>query len=129
MARLTDIAEARGTALALDPEQIQKGRGQFDQGDLAVVVVEVQKPSPKIPPLEQTYAVGGVCLSLVNAALASGWGANWLSGWVSHDRAFMTEAFDLAEHERIAGIIHIGTETSAPPERGRPDITAITTWQ
>ena len=92
-------------------------------------MVEVQKPSPKIPPLEQTYAVGGVCLSLVNAALASGWGANWLSGWVSHDRAFMTEAFDLAEHERIAGIIHIGTETSAPPERGRPDITAITTWQ
>ena len=129
MAHLADIAEARGTALALDAEQIQKGRGQFDQGDLAVVVVEVQKPSPKIPPLEQTYAVGGVCLSLVNAALASGWGANWLSGWVSHDRAFMTEAFDLAEHERIAGIIHIGTETSAPPERGRPDITAITTWQ
>ena len=42
MARLADIAEARGTALALDPEQIQKGRGQFDQGDLAVVVVEVQ---------------------------------------------------------------------------------------
>ena len=40
----------------------------------------------------------------------------------------MTEAFDLAEHERIAGIIHIGTETAAPPERPRPNVDEITTW-
>lgn len=128
MARLADIAQARGTALGLDEEQIQKGRGQFDQGNLAVVVVEVQKPSDKIPPLEMTYSAGAVCLALVNAALASGWGASWLSGWVSHDRAFMSDAFGLADNERIAGIIHIGTETSVPPERPRPDIAALTTW-
>jgi nitroreductase len=128
MGRLADIAQARGEALGFDAEQVQKGRSQFDQGHLAVVVVEVQKPSPKIPPLEQTYSAGAVCLALTNAALAAGWGANWLSGWVSHDREFMKKGFGLAENERIAGIIHIGTETSAPPERPRPDITALTTW-
>ncbi|GAA6174095.1 nitroreductase family protein [Sulfitobacter pacificus] len=128
MARLADIAEARGRALGLDAEQVAKGRGQFDQGNLAVVVVEVQKPSAKVPAIEQSYSAGAVCLALVNAALASGWGANWLSGWPSHDRGFMTEAFDLAEHERIAGLIHIGTETSVPPDRPRPEISEITTW-
>jgi nitroreductase len=64
----------------------------------------------------------------LNAALAAGWGANWLSGWASHDPIFCREAFDLAENERIAGLIHIATEGSVPPERPRPDLAAITTW-
>lgn len=128
MARLADVVTARGTALGLDADQITKGRSQFDQGHLAVVVVEVQKPSEKIPAVEQSYSAGAVCLALLNAALASGWGANWLSGWPSHDRGFMADGLALAPHERIAGLIHIGTETSAPPERPRPDIESITTW-
>ncbi|WP_299402119.1 nitroreductase [uncultured Roseobacter sp.] len=128
MARLADIAEARGKQLGLAEEQVDKGRGQFDQGHLAVAVIEVQKPSEKIPPLEQTYSAGAVCLALLNAALTSGWGANWLSGWPSHDRGFMQEALGLDNHERIAGLIHIGTETSTPPDRPRPDLDSITTW-
>lgn len=128
MERLADLVQTRGTALGLDAEQITKGRSQFDQGNLAVVVVEVQKPSEKIPALEQTYSAGAVCLALLNAALAAGWGANWLSGWPSHDRDFMVQGFDLADNERIAGLIHIGTEKSAPPERPRPDIEVLTTW-
>ncbi len=128
MGRLAELAATRGAALGLDAEQIGKGRSQFDQGQLAVVVVEVPRPSEKIPALEQTYSAGAVCLALLNAALAAGWGANWLSGWPSHDRGFMTDGLDLAEHERIAGIIHIGTETSAPSDRPRPNVESITTW-
>lgn len=128
MPRLAGVAQARGEALGLDPEQVQKGRAQFDQGLLAVAVIEVHKPSQKIPALEQTYSAGAVCLSLLNAALAAGWGANWLSGWPSHDRGFMRDALGLADHERIAGFIHIATETNAPPERPRPDVDAITNW-
>ncbi|MEW9921246.1 nitroreductase family protein [Marimonas sp. MJW-29] len=128
MARLAAEVQTCGEALGLDPEQIAKGRAQFDQGLLAVAVIEVQKPSEKIPALEQTYSAGAVCLSLLNAALAAGWGANWLSGWASHDRNFMRGALGLEDHERIAGIVHIGTETAAPPERPRPNIEEITTW-
>ena len=128
MPRMADIAEARGKALGLDSEQVKKGRGQFDLGHLAVAVVEVHKPSAKVPELEQTYSAGAVCLALLNAALAAGWGANWLSGWVSHDRAFMADALGLEPHERIAGFIHIATETTAPPERPRPDVGAMTSW-
>lgn len=128
MERLASVVTERGAALHLDAEQVAKGRAQFEQGDLAVVVVEVQKPSQKIPALEQTYSAGAVCLALLNAALASGWGANWLSGWPSHDRGFMSGGLGLADHERIAGIVHIGTETSVPPERPRPDLSQITQW-
>lgn len=128
MARLADVAQARGAALGLEDDQITKGRGQFDQGHLAVAVIEIQKPSEKIPSLEQTYSAGCVCLALLNASLAAGWGANWLSGWPSHDRGFMQDALGLSDHERIAGFIHIGTETTAPPERPRPDIDTLTTW-
>ena len=128
MPRLADIADRRGQALGYDTEKTAKGRAPFDQGQLAVAVIEVQKPSEKIPALEQTYSAGAVCLALLNSALAAGWGANWLSGWPSHDREFMREAFDLADHERIAGLIHIGTETSTPPDRPRPDLDAVTTW-
>lgn len=128
MPRLAQAVQARGAALGMDPEQIVKGRSQFDQGHLAVAVVEVQKPSEKIPALEQTYSAGAVCLALLNAALAAGWGANWLSGWPSHDPEFMQSELGLEAHERIAGLIHIGTETSAPPDRPRPDLATLTTW-
>mgnify|MGYP000126706986 CR=1 FL=1 len=128
LARIADIAEARGQALGKSDEDITKGRTQFDEGHLAIVVVEVQKESPKIPPLEMTYSAGAVCLALLNAALASGWGANWLSGWPSHDRGFCVEALGLGSEERVAGIIYLGTESSAPPDRPRPDIDAITEW-
>ncbi|MEY8800883.1 nitroreductase [Leisingera sp. XS_AS12] len=128
MARLATLTEEAGTRLGKSAEDIAKGRSQFDLGQLAVVVVEVQTPSPKIPAIEQSYSAGAVCLSLLNAALASGWGANWLSGWASHDPQFCKEAFGLEAHERVAGIIHIATETAPPPERPRPDIEAKTTW-
>lgn len=126
--RLGEHARSRAAALGLEAEQADKGAQQFETGHMAVAVIEVRKPSEKIPALEQTYAVGGVCLALLNAALASGWGANWLSGWPSHDRDFMTKALGLEDHERIAGFIHIGTETSAPPDRPRPDLDQIVTW-
>lgn len=126
---LVDLVDACGVELGLDPAQIQKGKNQFQDGCLAVAVIEVQKPSEKIPAIEQTYSAGAVCLSLVNAALASGWGANWLSGWPNHDRGFVTAAYGLADHERVAGVIYLGTETATPPERPRPYIESITTWQ
>lgn len=128
MGRLADLAQVRGTALGKSDEDIAKGRSQFDQGNLAVVVVEVLKPSEKVPPIEQSYSAGAACLQLLNAALAAGWGANWLSGWPSHDVEFCATGLGLGPQERVAGLIHIGTERAAPPERPRPDLATITQW-
>ncbi|MGY3438150.1 MULTISPECIES: nitroreductase family protein [unclassified Marinovum] len=126
--RLAALSETRGAALGLDPDQIEKTRGSYANSPLAVVVVAAPVTSEKVPEIEQLYSAGAVCLALLNAALASGWGANWLSGWASHDREFLQQGLGLAGHEQVAGIIHIGTERAAPPERPRPDLDTITTW-
>lgn len=128
LTRLAGLIHPRGQALNINPDKIDKGYAQYAGADLAVAVISSPKPSDKVPDIEQAYSAGAVCLSLLNAALAAGWGANWLSGWASHDRTFLTDGLDLAPHEAVAGFIHIGTETNAPPERPRPDLTQITTW-
>ncbi len=128
MPRLATLTEACGQMLNKSPEDIAKARSQFDMGQLAVAVIEVRKQSDKIPAIEQSYSAGAVCLALLNAALAAGWGANWLSGWQTHDRTFCVDAFGLAENERVAGLIHIATEGATPPERPRPDVAALTEW-
>lgn len=126
--RLAAMIPARADALGIDDDRVMKAVAQYSQGALAVAVICAPKPSEKIPQIEQAYSAGAVCLALLNAALASGWGANWLSGWASHDRTFIEQGLGLAPHETVAGLIHIGTETNPAPERPRPDLDAITTW-
>lgn len=128
LTRLSALVGARAQALGLDQVANDKAMDQYRNADLAVAVVESPKPSEKIPEIEQTYSAGAVCLALLNAALAAGWGANWLSGWASHDRTFVETGLGLAPHERVAGLIHLGTESATPPERPRPDLDAITSW-
>ena len=129
MARLAGLAEARAKALGYDAEKTGKGRGQFDLGLLAVVVISSPKPHEKVPQIEQVLSAGAVCLGILNAAEAAGWGANWLSGWPSHDRGFVEDAFGLTAIETVAGIVHIATETNLGPDRPRPDLTRLVDWQ
>lgn len=126
--RLSDLAVSRAGALGKDEVVTEKTRRQFADAELAVAVVSSTTPSEKVPQIEQHLSAGAVCLSLLNAALASGWGANWLTGWHATDDEFLKEGLGLATGEFVAGFIHIGTETAAPPERPRPDIDAKTSW-
>ena len=129
LARLADLAETHAKELGYDAEKIGKGRGQFDLGLLAVVVISSPKPHEKVPQIEQVLSAGAVCLGILNAAEAAGWGANWLSGWPSHDRGFIEAAFAATATETVAGIVHIATETNLGPDRPRPDLTRLVDWQ
>jgi nitroreductase len=117
----------RGAAQAIDPEALAKARAVYDTSPLAVIVVAAPVDSDKIPAIEQSHSAAAVCLSLLNAALASGWAAGWVTGWAAHDRRFLPTALGLTGAETISGVIHIGT-AEAPPDRPRPDIDALTTW-
>lgn len=128
LTRLAALARTRGAAMGIDPDRIDKGVAQFADADLVVAVVMVPRPSDKVPEIEQILSAGAVCLTLLNAALASGWDASWLTGWHVHDPEFSREGLALAAGERVAGLIHIGTATSVPADRPRPDTGAITTW-
>lgn len=128
MGRLAETLPEKGAELEIDPDKIEKAVREFASSNLAVVVVASPKPSEKIPEIEQTLSVGAACMQLLNAALADGWGANWLSGWASHDRDWRERNLGLMPHEWIAGIIHLGTERTTPPERPRPDLDTIIEW-
>jgi nitroreductase len=125
LARLAAAVRARAAETGADAD---KGALAFEQAPVAVAVVGVPKPSEKIPALEQTLSAGCVALSLLNAALASGWGANWLTGWPAYDREFLAGALGLADGEWLAGFVHIGSCDGVPPDRPRPDVPALTTW-
>jgi len=126
--RLADAAAVFAATHNLPEDVAAKGVGQFAQSPLCIAIIAVPRPTEKVPQIEQTLSVGAACLGLVNAALAAGWGAGWLTGWVAHDLRFATPAFDLTEGEWVAGLVHIGTETVAPPERPRPETDGLITW-
>jgi len=128
LARLAGLTASRGQTLAMEADKLEKTRRQFGDADLVVAVVAAPVESEKVPEVEQVLSAGAVCLALLNAALASGWGANWLTGWMASDRFFLDEGLGLAGNEFVAGFIHIGTQTHAPPERPRPDLSVKTTW-
>lgn len=127
--RMTQAIEAAAERLDIENAKVVKAKSQFEKPDVCVVaVIFSPKESDKVPEIEQLYSAGAVCLALVNAGLASGWGANWLSGWFSHDDGFCKEALDMAPGEKIAGLIHLGTEMMPPRERERPDLEQIVNW-
>lgn len=127
-ARLADLAEARAVELQGDAEMIAKGRGQYDLGKLAVVVIASPKPAPKIPDVEQLMSAAALCFGIVNVAEAAGWGASWLTGWPAHDATFAARAFGCTQGETVAGIVHIGTPPADAPDRPRPDLDRLVTW-
>ncbi|PIE11721.1 MAG: nitroreductase [Rhodobacterales bacterium] len=127
-AELAATARETGPDLGQPEDKVEKGAAQFES-PCTVVVIASPHSTDRIPEVEQTLSAGAVCVSLVNAALAAGWGASWLTGWIAHDPRFAAPAYGLADHEWVAGLIHIGTEKAAPPDRPRPDRDAKTEWR
>ncbi|MBP7243034.1 nitroreductase [Amaricoccus sp.] len=125
LARFSAAIRARAAETGQDAD---KGAGAFEQAPMTVAVVAVPRDAPKIPEIERMLSAGAVCLELLNAALASGWAACWLTGWPAYDAPFREAALGLAPGEWIAGFVHIGTSDAAPPERPRPDVPGLVTW-
>lgn len=123
------IAERHLRAAGYPEDKVVKNANYATQGGVVIVVIASPKASEKIPAWEQELSAGAVCLALLNAALASGWGANWLTGPLARDDAFVAEAFDGAAGEFVAGFIHVGNEQVTPSDRDRPDLAGITTWR
>lgn len=124
--RLAPLVQAASAEAGNTAEKAQK-HGDAFRVPVVVAVVFTPTDSPKVPEWEQFLSAGAVCLGLVNAALAMGYGASWLTG-VAGAPDFAAAHLGLAPGERIAGFIHIGTGRETPPsDRPRPDIAAKTT--
>jgi nitroreductase len=108
-----------------DADKAQSALGKMINPPLAVAVISSPKPG-NIAEWEQVLSSGAVCASLVNAASAAGFGANWITDWYAYDQA-ATAFLGIAAAERVAGFIYIGTPKDAPLERPRPNLAALTT--
>ena len=126
--RLSDAVRHAMAAAGAEPEKIDKQAASFLHGGAIIAVIGAPVPSAKVPAWEQHLTAGAACLACLNAALAMGWGANWLTGWAADDRAFMEGELGLSNSEFVAGFIHLGRETVTPADRPRPDLAAKTTW-
>ena len=125
--RLAALTLRLGVDQGRDGDKLAKDADGFARSPSVIAVIASPVASDKIPEIEQTLSAGAVCLAALNAALALGWGANWLTSWIAYDRGWLTEGLSLAPHEWEAGFIHLGTETSAPPDRPRPDLAVRVT--
>lgn len=109
-------------SVAADAQSAEIARNTFLRAPVCVLVVCAPVESPKVPKWEQELAVGAVCHQLLLSAHAMGFGGCWLTGWSVYDERART-ALGLAEHEKIAGYIHLGTPTETPTERVRADVS------
>ena len=115
--RLRDVARAGG-----HPEGALM---KLTAPPLAVAVISSPKPG-KIPEWEQILSAAAVCQTMLVAAEAMGFGANWITDWYAYDPAAKT-ALGLTGEEQVAGFIYLGTPSEPPLERVRPDVAEITT--
>jgi nitroreductase len=107
---------------------VEKDRQRFDHAPLILAVVGVIEPGHKVPEQEQLLSAGSSCFSLLLAAQAMGFGAQWLTGWAAYDPVIAAR-LGLAGHERIVGFLHIGTPREPAPERPRPDpLSLLSDW-
>lgn len=117
-----------------DPTQRAEARKRITHAPLVVAVVscprrdpsDPQRPHPKIPEREQLLSAGAVCMNLLIAAKAMGYGALWLTEWYAYDRRVL-DALGLSDRECLAGLIHIGTELEPRDDRARPRLADIVT--
>lgn len=123
--RLVELWQAKDPSAS--DERLQQERERFSRAPQVIGVVSAPQTPHKIPVWEQELSAGAVCMTMLHAARAMGFSAQWLSEWFSFDdtaAAFLGCRAD----ERFAGFIHIGTPTQDPVERPRPDLDAITTF-
>ncbi len=93
---------------------------------IGVVSRVVKAPAPE---WEQILSAGAACQNLVVAATSLGYGAQWITEWYAYSKGIRA-ALKLADNERIAGFIYIGTPKEKPDDRDRPRLADIVqSWQ
>lgn len=101
-------------------------RGMLLRAPTILVVVSTAAVHGKIPVWEQQLSSGAVCYSAVLAAQALGFDAQWQSDWVAYDPAALA-LMGVNAHEKVAGLIYIGTSTVSLEDRPRPDVSQLLT--
>jgi nitroreductase len=120
--RLMTIAESRD-----DAPKARVSLRKLAGAPLVVAVISSPIAGHKVPEWEQWLSAGAVGMNLLNAATALGYGGNWLTGWHAYDPE-ARKLLGVGEHERVAGVVPIGSVAGATADRERPDLAQVVTW-
>lgn len=102
---------------------------RFLRAPLVIAVISRVTDNKGAPKWEQVLSVGAACQNLIIAATALGFGAQWITEWCAYSPG-VGQALGLADNERVAGFVYIGTAKEKPEERERPDLADIVSaWQ
>ena len=111
---------------APSPVRLDGERQRFLRAPLVVGVVSRVVATPGAPEWEQVLSAGAACFNLCLAANALGYGTSWITEWVAYS-PIVRAALKLADNERIAGFVYVGTPATRPPDRERPALADIVT--
>ncbi|MBC7833350.1 MAG: nitroreductase [Hyphomicrobium sp.] len=120
------VAEACVAAEKEPPSHVrlETERTRLMRAPLVIAVVSRVTPHRSAPEWEQVLSAGAACLNLCLAANALGYGTSWITEWIAYNAA-VGAALHLADNERIAGFIYVGTPTERSDERERPALAEI----
>lgn len=125
------VAEACVAAEAEPPSnvRVEFERRRFVRAPLVIGVVSRVVETRGAPEWEQILSAGAAAYNLCLAANAMGYATCWITEWFAYN-PHVKAAFGLAENERFAGFVHIGTAREKPADRERPRFEEIVSyWQ
>jgi nitroreductase len=128
-----DARAAFGKVLAAVCREEEKDPGAFRleneakrflRAPLVIAVISRVVKNPGAPEWEQILSAGAACQNLILAATALGYGAQWITEWCGYSEG-VRKALRLADNERVAGFVYVGTPKETPEERERPKLGEI----
>ena len=125
-ARMGELLEdaVRRTEPDASPERLNLERNRFLRAPVVIGLVSRVREGIAIPEWEQILSAGAAGMSMVIAAHALGFVANWITEWCAY-HPLVREGLGLQSGERIAGFIYIGHPATPLMERVRPDLDAL----
>ena len=119
------LAEEKETP---SPARLDTERQRFLRAPLVVGVISRTKETPGAPEWEQILSAGAACFSLCVAANAMGFSTCWITEWIAYSPT-VRKALGLADNERVAGFVYIGTANERQADRDRPALAdVVTRW-
>ncbi len=116
-------AKLEALALGKGDQTAAAKLGKLKVPPLAIAVVSAPKAA-SIPEWEQRLSAGAVATTLLYAALAMGYGANWITDWYAYDEEAKA-ILGLSGEEQVAGYMLIGTPREPAQERERPNLKPL----
>ena len=105
-------------------EQVEMERERLTRAPVVVAVLSKVRKGHKVPEREQVLSSGAACQTMLIAAQAMGFAAQWLTEWYAYD-ADVKAAVGADADDEIAGFVYFGNETGEAKERGRPEYDDI----